>query len=95
LTNAKIKENRDKDKIVFHCSLSQQRGPKGIILVQLDKLTIAAKLYQESQRLQGESGKGPQVYVLEGGFVQWQREFGKDKEVTSKYDEEYWKGDHF
>lgn len=75
---------KDKEKVVFHCSLSQMRGPK------------AAKRYLfERERLEELSGHGndaggkdegsasdscgerkQQVYLLEGGFVKWQERCG-------------------
>ena len=57
----------DKDVVVFHCALSQERGPR------------AARWYQEekekkkSTREGGEGvGKEQEVYVLDKGFVGWQ-----------------------
>ena len=38
-----------------------------------------------------ELGKKQKVYVLDGGFVQWQEKYGKDKRFTDAYDEEMWK----
>ncbi|ORY83635.1 Rhodanese-like domain-containing protein [Protomyces lactucae-debilis] len=92
-----ISDNQNKDKIIFHCSLSQQRGPKGrpSQMNGMQAHPPAARMYQEAQNLTGQYGKGPQIYILEGGFVQWQREFGKDAEVTAQYDEAYWQEDHF
>ena len=47
---------------MFHCALSQQRGPKA-----------ALRYLREKERMGGEAeGKKQKVYVLEGGFVKWQ-----------------------
>ncbi|KAK9367161.1 Rhodanese-like domain-containing protein [Lipomyces kononenkoae] len=75
--------------LVFHCALSQQRGP------------AAANMYLRYKDMIG-SDKSPAsdlagigieqaVYVLRGGFTEWQREFGKDERLTEAYDESYWK----
>lgn len=79
---------RDKEKVVFHCSLSQQRGP-----------SAALRYARERQRLLGSSAsptsdegvQEQQVYVLDGGFVQWQEKFGKDTRLTSAYVEDIWR----
>lgn len=57
-----IRTLKDKDVVVFHCALSQQRGPSS-----------ALRYLREKERLEG-AGKedGQKVYVLEGGFVKWQ-----------------------
>ncbi len=53
--------------VVFHCALSQQRGP-----------TAAGMFVREKERLVGKEGEeageenGQEVFVLEGGFVKWQ-----------------------
>jgi rhodanese-related sulfurtransferase len=61
-----VRTLKDKDVVVFHCALSQQRGPSS-----------ALRYLREKERLNGvsEDGKGSgqqKVYVLEGGFVKWQ-----------------------
>lgn len=67
-----VRTLKDKDTVVFHCALSQQRGPSS-----------ALRYLREKERLEGakpatsEDGEGVKegkqtVYVLEGGFVQWQ-----------------------
>lgn len=51
-----IEQTKDKKRIVFHCSLSQQRGPK------------ASRMFAEARRLIGDKEQtGPEVYILEGG----------------------------
>jgi rhodanese-related sulfurtransferase len=56
---------KDKKKVVFHCMLSQQRGPK------------AARRYitERERLLKGVEGNGKdeqEVLVLRGGFEKWQ-----------------------
>lgn len=51
-----IEQTKEKERIVFHCSLSQQRGPK------------ASRMFAEARKLIGErTSNGPEVYILEGG----------------------------
>ncbi|KAK9478703.1 Cdc25 family phosphatase-like protein Ibp1 [Lipomyces japonicus] len=79
--------------VVFHCALSQQRGPN------------AASMYLRYKELVEPSDTGDnlkaetldvqqqqqQVYVLGGGFTGWQQDYGKDDRLTEAYDEQLWK----
>jgi rhodanese-related sulfurtransferase len=71
----------DKDMVVFHCALSQVRGP-----------SAALKYVRERQRLLGkESGNQEQrVCVLEGGFTMWQARYGEDVSLTEGYVKDIW-----
>jgi Cdc25 family phosphatase len=76
-----VRTLKDKDVVVFHCALSQQRGPAAArrylshVERELDKAnesdkeqtTAAVEVCKEGQRVQKQ-----QVYVLDGGFVKWQ-----------------------
>lgn len=57
-----VRTLKDKDTVVFHCVLSQQRGPSS-----------ALRYLRERERLGGEGAEEKQrVYVLDGGFQKWQ-----------------------
>ncbi|PKY05996.1 Rhodanese-like protein [Aspergillus campestris IBT 28561] len=78
-----IRTLKDKEKVVFHCALSQQRGP-----------SAALRYARERERVLGaeEAAKtGQEVFVLEGGFVEWQEKYGKDVRLTEAYAEDVWK----
>ena len=65
-----VRTLRDQDTVVFHCSLSQQRGPRSALryLREKDRLT------EKSPAGQGNGAENAQkVYVLEGGFSKWQQ----------------------
>ncbi|BFZ53819.1 Cdc25 phosphatase Ibp1 [Savitreella phatthalungensis] len=74
-------------RIVFHCSLSQQRGPK------------AARAFREARELvkkpsrDGETPPRPiDIMVLEGGFVNWHScGLAEDESLTEGFDREHWK----
>jgi rhodanese-related sulfurtransferase len=77
-----IRTLADKEKVVFHCALSQQRGP-----------SAALRYARERQRL----GLGPEaerqkqeVYVLEGGFSMWQAKYGADDRLTEGWVRDLW-----
>ncbi len=67
-----VRTLRDQDIIVFHCALSQQRGPGSA----LRYLRVRDKMNEKGEvglRKDGEDLANVQkVYVLEGGFSKWQ-----------------------
>ncbi|GKZ16545.1 hypothetical protein AbraIFM66951_000222 [Aspergillus brasiliensis] len=76
-----IRTLADKEKVVFHCALSQQRGP-----------SAALRYARERERVLGEEeSKKQEVFVLEGGFVQWQEKYGADERLTEAYVEDIWR----
>ncbi|KAJ5604846.1 Rhodanese-like domain-containing protein [Penicillium lagena] len=76
-----VRTLKDKEKVVFHCALSQQRGP-----------SAALRYARERERVYGpEESHTQQVYVLEGGFVQWQEKYGNDERLTEAYVEDIWR----
>ena len=77
-----IRVLKDKEQVIFHCALSQQRGP-----------SAALRYLRERERLLGKDGedKKPQeVSVLDGGFTQWQSKYGEDERLTEGYVKDIW-----
>ena len=75
-----VRTLNDKEKVVFHCALSQQRGP-----------SAALRYARERERVLGpDATKAQEVYVLDGGFVKWQEKYGKDTRLTDAYVEDIW-----
>ncbi|CAG8680416.1 7185_t:CDS:2 [Ambispora leptoticha] len=72
-----IKEYSQVPQIVFHCALSQVRGPK------------YARIYREALMLNSIK-TNQKILILSGGFGEWQRRFKSDVELVEKYDEEFW-----
>ncbi|GAB1738757.1 hypothetical protein NU219Hw_g3550t2 [Hortaea werneckii] len=72
----------DQEAVIFHCSLSQQRGPKSALnyLRERERMGMAKDGGDEKQK----------VYVLEGGFSKWQEAYGEDKELTEAYVKDLW-----
>ncbi len=70
------KQTNEQTEIIFHCMMSQVRGP-----------SCAQKFKRRAQEL-GWSER--QVFVLQGGFSKWEIEHGKDPQLTVDYDEEMW-----
>ena len=83
-----VRTLKDKEIVVFHCALSQQRGPSSALrylrekerLQSVDKVTDDAKADGSAEGVradpttdgEGVVKNGQNVYVLEGGFVRWQ-----------------------
>ena len=73
-----VRTLKDKEKVVFHCALSQQRGPS------------AALKYARERKQRLGSDSAQEIYVLDGGFVLWQQKYGKDSRLTEAYVEDIW-----
>ncbi|KAH8687008.1 Rhodanese-like domain-containing protein [Ilyonectria robusta] len=80
-----VRNLKDKKTVVFHCALSQIRGP-----------SAALKYLRERDgllRAMGETPKGAEgqeVLVLDGGFQGWQEVYGTDERLTEGYRKELW-----
>ncbi|PSS25526.1 hypothetical protein M430DRAFT_96581 [Amorphotheca resinae ATCC 22711] len=75
-----VRKLQGTETVVFHCALSQQRGPR------------AALLYlREREHAEKEDVKEQKVYVLDRGFVGWQEQFGTDPRLTEGYRREIWR----
>jgi len=67
-----IRTLKDKDTVVFHCALSQQRGPSSALRYLREKERLEGAKPDVSKDGEGVVENGQTVYVLEGGFVKWQ-----------------------
>lgn len=78
-----VRKLKDKKTVVFHCALSQVRGPKAALkyLRQRDGLL----------RTLGEREvNGQEVMVLDQGFLGWQAVYGDDERLTEGWVKELW-----
>lgn len=66
--------------VIFHCALSQVRGPK------------AARIYAETRDILQSKGQDTthEVYVLSGGFQDFQAKFKNDPELVENWSKEVW-----
>ncbi|TIA32364.1 Rhodanese-like protein [Aureobasidium pullulans] len=91
-----VRTLKDKETVVFHCALSQQRGPSAALryLRVRERLSPAkegeVKMVEEVEGEKVPESKGQTVYVLDGGFVKWQELYGEDKELTEGYEKDIW-----
>ena len=72
-----------KKKVVFHCALSQQRGPSAALRYARER----AKVLKNEK---GANEDHQQVCVLEGGFSMWQAKYGDDEKLTAEYAKDLW-----
>ena len=71
-----------KDKVVFHCALSQQRGPSAALRYARERMRLLSD--EERQKMVQV------VCVLEGGFNSWQAKYGEDETLTEGYAKDIW-----
>lgn len=82
-----IRRLQDKQTVVFHCALSQQRGPSAALRYLRER--------DDALKAQGETPRDDQtVYVLDRGFVGWQEAYGGDERLTEGYRKELWAEDY-
>ena len=93
-----------KEIVVFHCALSQQRGPAAALRYMRERESKMEKgsMGKETgppaigikngsvQKVSTPASKEQEVYVLDKGFVGWQERYGKDKRLTEAYAEDIW-----
>ncbi|MCJ1385843.1 hypothetical protein MMC17_008967 [Xylographa soralifera] len=94
-----------KDIVIFHCALSQQRGPtaarrytreRARLLSSTTQVDSAAGPGTRDEEAE-KTGYGPKVegteqkiYILDGGFVKWQEKYGPDSRLTEAYAPDIW-----
>lgn len=86
-----LRKLADKETVVFHCALSQQRGPSAALRY------LREREAQQQQRHGGEDNLDvdkQKVYVLDRGFVGWQEVYGPDERLTEAWRKELWEEDY-
>ncbi|EEB97631.1 hypothetical protein MPER_03014 [Moniliophthora perniciosa FA553] len=79
-----VKDTKDVPLVIFHCTLSQVRGPK------------AARIYQETRQNvleEGNEGSITEVVVLRDGFSQFQVKYKDDPELVENWSKDVWASD--
>lgn len=97
---------RDKDTVVFHCALSQQRGPSAALrylrererlVGDKDEVEGGGRVIEGDEGVDkaegidgGTSRKTQKVVVLSGGFTEWQEKYGADEKLTEGWRRDIW-----
>lgn len=99
-----VRTLKDKELVVFHCALSQQRGPSAALryLREKNRLDPESKTTSDGEAKEegaggkekgeeeGDPKKEHKVVVLDGGFTKWQEKYGEDKRLTEAYQKDIW-----
>ncbi|CRK40608.1 hypothetical protein BN1723_004857 [Verticillium longisporum] len=72
-----------RDDVVFHCALSQQRGPSAALKYLRERDQMMRR--ENPAELANQT-----VYVLDLGFSGWQQTYGEDERLTDGYSKELW-----
>lgn len=83
-----VRKLQDKETVVFHCALSQQRGPSAALKYMREREGLLDRLGDKNT--EGDK-KQQKVFVLDRGFVGWQEVFGEDERLTEGYRKDVWK----
>jgi len=97
-----VRELQEKETVVFHCALSQQRGPGAALRYMRERENHLAKKKKKGEETEESKDASPDadkdtkvpkqiVYVLDRGFVGWQETYGPDERLTEGYRKELWK----
>jgi Cdc25 family phosphatase len=96
-----VRKLKDKETVIFHCALSQMRGPGAALryLRERERLLGPAQKEEQAAAVKDEAGaetetpevKEQKVYVLDDGFVGWVQKYGEDVRLTEGYRKELWK----
>ncbi|KAJ3922387.1 Rhodanese-like domain-containing protein [Lentinula edodes] len=79
-----VKETKDVPLVIFHCALSQVRGPK------------AARIYKETRQnvlSETDSTSSTKILVLRDGFTGFQSKFKDDANLVENWDKDVWASD--
>ncbi|EAT80056.1 hypothetical protein HBI56_149270 [Parastagonospora nodorum] len=87
-----IRTMKDKEVVVFHCALSQQRGPSAALryLRERERLIDMGDVGKKDEGEGVGSGKEQKVLVLKGGFTEWQEKYGADEGLTEGWRKDIW-----
>jgi len=86
-----VRKLEDKDVVVFHCALSQQRGPGAALRYMRARQEQIRANAGGSAKDNKDAADAQRVYVLDRGFVGWQEEYGENEQLTEGYVKELWK----
>ncbi|KAG8920874.1 hypothetical protein FRC01_000551 [Tulasnella sp. 417] len=84
-----LEDTKDVPKIIFHCALSQQRGPWAALRYARRRKAEAEAMAGTDAGKESQEGK-QEIFVLEGGFTKFQQDFKDDPQLVEKWDEKIW-----
>ncbi|KAF2423787.1 Rhodanese-like protein [Tothia fuscella] len=92
-----VRQLRGKETVVFHCSLSQVRGPSAALRYLRERERVEGLVKKDEGREAEGEGEGEgegqvvqKVVVLDKGFVGWQETYAEDERLTEGYVKDIW-----
>ncbi|KAH8885939.1 phosphoprotein phosphatase-like protein [Thozetella sp. PMI_491] len=91
-----VRQLQGKETVIFHCALSQQRGPGAALKYIRERAKMLPTLDKPATTSSTAAGNAKdatdhqKVYVLDRGFVGWQEQFAEDERLTEGYRKELW-----
>ena len=89
-----VRQLADKKTVVFHCALSQQRGPSAAIKYVRERERMFPRRHKDSTTSEKKDEEPEEeeqkIYVLDQGFVGWQQVYADDERLTEGYRKEIW-----
>ncbi|KAI0004556.1 Rhodanese-like domain-containing protein [Russula compacta] len=77
-----VRDTKDIPRVIFHCALSQSRGPK------------AAQQYNDRlKQLRKDDDIPQEVLILSGGFTEFQEKFKDDPKLVENWNKDIWAAD--
>lgn len=75
----------DTQRVVFHCQLSQQRGPSCANVYYRHALMNLGSTGSNNNVNSVKLRPDQEIYVLDGGFNEWARMYGRDSRYTEGF----------
>ncbi|KAK1972313.1 Rhodanese-like protein [Colletotrichum sublineola] len=90
-----VRRLEGKKTVVFHCALSQQRGPSAALryLRECERMKASKKSSETADET--TNTEPPAVFVLDRGFVGWQEAYGEDERLTEGYRKDLWRNGYW
>ncbi|KAK8042375.1 Rhodanese-like protein [Apiospora phragmitis] len=85
-----LRKLEGKETVVFHCALSQQRGPSAALRYLREKEAAGDANKTKKPDDVTQQQQQQTVYILDRGFVGWQEKYGPDERLTEAYRKEIW-----
>lgn len=80
-----VRRLKDKKTVVFHCALSQIRGPSAALKYLRERDGLLRSMGEDPKGADGQ-----EVFVLDKGFSGWQELYGEDERLTEGYVKDLW-----
>ncbi|KAJ4212541.1 Cdc25 phosphatase Ibp1 [Fusarium solani] len=80
-----VRRLKDKKTVVFHCALSQIRGPSAALKYLRERDGLLRSMGEDPKGADGQ-----EVFVLDRGFSGWQELYGEDERLTEGYVKDLW-----